>query len=53
MFILIIGDIANGLRFLGPFEDREFAQDYSTVFFRGHDWIVVELEEPPNKDDLE
>lgn len=43
-FILVIGNIADGHTFVGPFDNEMVANHYGEQ--TGAQWMVVELEEP-------
>jgi hypothetical protein len=52
-YILVYGNIADGLTFLGPYADAEEAAAYAEAFLDGENWDVIELHAPPpmNTDD--
>jgi len=43
-YILILGNIVDGLDFVGPFDTREAAIEYSDLI--DTDWTFAELDEP-------
>jgi hypothetical protein len=40
-FILFIGNIMDGVRFYGPFDTLEDAQNYADVFYPGEEWSAT------------
>ena len=47
MFIIIVGNVVDGLTFYGAFETAELATDYADLQFRGDVWSIVSLTSPP------
>ncbi len=50
MYIIISGNVVDGLAHWGPFEDEERAHKWAFYDLRGVDWSVVELERPDEDD---
>ncbi len=46
MYIIILGNIVDGLAHWGPFEDGEIAVEWAARELRGEDWRVVPLTRP-------
>lgn len=46
--IVIIGNVANGLTFYGPFESNETAMDWAEKNFP--DWLIARVEDPNSED---
>jgi hypothetical protein len=44
--IIIVGDVFNGLKFIGPFISPKIATEYAAVRFARGTWHVVRLEQP-------
>ena len=49
--ILIVGNLADGLTFYGPFDDAEQATQHAERVFRDEDWCIAELEASEDTDD--
>jgi hypothetical protein len=45
-YIVIIGDVVNGVRFYGPFATIRDATDYADEFTRGEEWIIGTVNSP-------
>lgn len=45
MFVLIVGNVIDGLQLIGPFETAELANLYAEPI-TGEDWIVARLAPP-------
>jgi hypothetical protein len=45
-WIIAMGNMADGMTFVGPFEDYSACQDYAHAL--DGDWLMVTLEEPEN-----
>ena len=44
--ILIVGNVVDGLSFIGPFMDSEEAGDHAERHFKGEDWTACNLDQP-------
>jgi hypothetical protein len=45
-FVIIVGNVVDGLQLYGPFQDASEANEYGDLEFPGADWIVATLEDP-------
>lgn len=46
MWIVVAGNIADGMSFHGPFATAEEANEWADIACRHEDWIVVNVKEP-------
>lgn len=46
MFVVIAGNVVDGLTFFGPFENQEEANQYAEDQLRKEDWVVALLNRP-------
>ena len=44
--ILVVGNVVDGLNFIGPFDDEELATEYVTKNKITEEWSIAELEDP-------
>lgn len=49
--VLLVGNVADGYTFVGPFDNEVLASLYGQV--SGAEWLVVELEEPGDYTQIE
>ena len=52
-YILVYGNVADGLTFLGPYSDAEAAADYAEDHLKNEHWDVIELNTPPTLEEFE
>lgn len=52
-FILVYGNVADGLTFLGPYSDAEAAMAYAEAFLNGENWDVIKLNTPPTLEEFD
>lgn len=45
-YILIVGNVADGLKFIGPWTTPADAADYASEHFPDQHWDVISLEPP-------
>ena len=45
-FILVFGDLSDGLEFVGPFDSEDAARDYGHDYCCGAAWSVHVLDDP-------
>ena len=45
LYILVVGNVIDGLRFVGPFESPDEAGEYAEVHERHSEWSIGDLEE--------
>jgi hypothetical protein len=43
MYVLVVGNIIDGIELYGPFKTAELANDYGDRDFDHTDWVVTEL----------
>lgn len=43
MYIVIVGNVVDGLSFIGPFDDGEEANEFAEHEFNGLEWISMKL----------
>lgn len=46
MYMIAVGDIVDGMSFIGPFEDCEGANEYAECVYRNETWWVIDLVSP-------
>lgn len=49
MFIIMVGNVVDGLNFIGPFDDGETANEYGQDRLRHCEYWVVSLDCPDQK----
>lgn len=45
-WLIVTGNPADGMEFLGPFDDSEQANDYADTYLSERDWWIVPLTYP-------
>ncbi len=43
LYLIIVGNVVNGLTHYGPFDDAEEANEYAKYKFDDEDWVVAAL----------
>ena len=46
MWILVVGNVVDGLHFIGPFHSLDTANDHADGFYSGEDWVIADLIQP-------
>jgi hypothetical protein len=50
-FIILVGNVMDGIRFYGPFDTLDDAQEYAKRFFKLEDWSITIPTKPECYDD--
>jgi len=53
LYILVVGNVIDGLSFIGPFDCPSDASDYAEFEERHEDWVVGDLLEPEYDEDYD
>lgn len=52
-FVIMVGNIIDGLHLVGPFDDGNDANEHADHEFRKEEWIVASMEAPPGDLEIE